>query len=262
MRAAGFNRLSIGAQSFNTSDLIRLGRVHDAPAIGQAIHASRGAGFTNLNIDLMFSLPGQSKKAWKTNLELAIQCNTEHLSLYGLTIEQNTRFFKFFQRGLLNLPDEEDQVAMYNQALQDCQGNGLIQYEISNFSRSNLECQHNLAYWRNEEYLAYGPGAVSSEDFQGGRKRTTRMKSPHLYCERVSEGKAPILEEEILTPDVVESERIMMGLRLNEGIVPPANKKSEIEKFVKLGFLAYNQDRICLTESARPVSNRIIMELM
>ncbi|ARU41591.1 hypothetical protein CCB80_10750 [Armatimonadetes bacterium Uphvl-Ar1] len=189
MRAAGFNRLSLGAQSFQTHDLIQLGRVHAPTHIAEAVQKARRAGFDNVNLDLMFALPGQSLKAWETNLATALALGTEHLSLYCLTIEQNTRFYRQNLRGMLALPDDERQTAMYDLAVERCEAAGLQQYEISNFGKPGWESRHNLAYWRSEEYLAYGPGAVGCYDREDGRYRFTNLKHPEGYSSAVEEGR-------------------------------------------------------------------------
>jgi oxygen-independent coproporphyrinogen-3 oxidase len=160
MRRAGFNRISLGAQSFLDSDLLRLGRIHKAGEIERAVSIARDSGFDNLNLDLMFALPGQSRHAWRANLERALAMKPEHLSLYCLTIEQNTPFYKQHLSGQLQLPDDDDQVAMYDECVDLCASAGYEQYEISNFAKTGFECQHNLCYWRAEEYAGYGPGAV------------------------------------------------------------------------------------------------------
>ena len=160
MRRAGFNRISLGAQSFLDSDLVRLGRVHRSGEIERAVQIARDSGFENLNLDLMFALPGQSRHAWRTNLDRALSMSPEHLSLYCLTIEQNTPFYKQHISGQLQLPDDDDQVAMYNECCTVMEAAGYEQYEISNFAKPGLECKHNLCYWRAEEYAGYGPGAV------------------------------------------------------------------------------------------------------
>src|SRR5579862_3513650 len=134
MRRAGFNRISLGAQSFLDEDLIRLERVHKADEIGRAVGLARDAGFDNLNLDLMFALPHQSLKAWKKNLDRALELDPEHLSLYCLTIEPNTSFYKKNLRGQLHLPDDDAQVTMYEECLDRLVGAGYEQYEISNFA--------------------------------------------------------------------------------------------------------------------------------
>jgi len=169
MRKAGFNRISRGAQSFESKDLIRLGRVHSESDIERAFQAARSAGFANINLDLMFALPGQSPRGWHENLRRAIELAPEHLSLYCLTLEPNTAFYKEAQRGELVLPLEEVQVTMYEQCLDELAEAGYGQYEISNFSKPGLECRHNLCYWRAEDYAGYGPGAVGTVE---GVRRT------------------------------------------------------------------------------------------
>lgn len=160
MRRAGFNRISLGAQSFLDSDLLRLGRIHKSGEIERAVAIAREAGFENLNLDLMFALPGQSRHAWRANLERALALKPEHLSLYCLTLEPNTPFYKQHLNGQLELPDDDDQVAMYDECCSTMASTGFEQYEISNFAKPGYECQHNLCYWRAEEYAGYGPGAV------------------------------------------------------------------------------------------------------
>jgi len=262
MRGAGFNRVSLGAQSFDTSDLIRLGRVHSPSEVGVAVARARAAGFQRINVDLMFGLPGQSLAAWRQNLLTALSLGTDHLSLYGLTIEQNTRFFKFQQRGMLDLPDDETQSAMYELAVSLCQKHGLEQYEISNFAKPGHECQHNLAYWHCEEYAAYGPGAVGCIGPWGQRRRFTNLKGPKLYVDAISQGSPGFIEEEEVDAITQETERIMMGLRLNTGIKVESVDLRELTKLVKSGHLESQEDRIRLTPAGRLVANQVIARLI
>ncbi len=215
----GFNRISLGAQSFHSSDLLRLGRVHSASEIARAVGAARQAGFTNLNLDLMFALPGQSLRAWKHNLSVALDLRPDHLSLYCLTIEPNTRFYRLHQRGMLDLPDDEAQVQMYEAACETCEAGGFRQYEISNFAKPGKQCRHNLSYWRGEEYIGYGPGAVGCvEGDSGVRVRSTNIKHPVRYCEAMDDGMPLTCEREELDHCTLRLERIMLGVRLNEGL--------------------------------------------
>jgi oxygen-independent coproporphyrinogen III oxidase len=251
MREAGFNRISLGAQSFQSDDLMRLGRVHAASDVARAVGAAREAGFDNLNLDLMFALPGQNPRGWQANLEQAIALRPEHLSLYCLTIEPNTRFYRHFLRGTLELPDEDAQVAMYNQAIASMEAAGYRQYEISNFARIGRECAHNLCYWRAEEYLGYGPGAVGCV-FEGERRhRTTKMKHPERYCEAVETGGNLICEEEWLDDEADRLERVMLGIRLNEGLptsVPHEPKGRE--ECVQRGWIERRGERHFASEVA------------
>ena len=265
MRDAGFNRISLGAQSFDTSDLLRLGRVHCATEIGAAVVRARSAGFQRLNVDLMFGLPGQRIQGWRNNLELALSLGTDHLSLYGLTIEQNTRFHRLHQRGMLDLPNDEKQVEMYELAISLCHSHGLEQYEISNFAKPGQECRHNLEYWHCEEYAGYGPGAVGCFGEKGNRTRYTNMKGPKLYVEAIAEGKLLWCDQEHVNAHIHEIERVMMGMRLNEGIESGNIDKGVIDKLVSIGLIGRIGpvgENIALTAQGRHLANHVIAELI
>lgn len=214
MVRSGFNRVSLGAQSFLDTDLIALGRAHRAGEIERAVMAAREAGFQNINLDLMFALPGQSSRGWKDNLKRAFDIRPEHLSLYCLTIEPNTAFYRQERRGELVLPDDETQVEMYNECRDRAFEAGYIQYEISNFCLPGRECQHNLVYWQAEEYAGYGPGAVG----RVGKIRATKIKHPERYCVAVESAEKLTFDDEILDDSTQRMEQIMLGLRLNRGL--------------------------------------------
>ncbi|MDK3155860.1 radical SAM family heme chaperone HemW [Kamptonema cortianum] len=264
MRQAGFNRISLGAQSFNTGDLIRLGRVHEASHIGKAIAAARKAQFENINIDLMFALPGQSIKAWASNLNLAIQMETEHLSLYCLTIEPNTRYYRLNLRGMLNLPNDDQQVQMYDLAVETCTKAGLSQYEISNFAKPGLESQHNLAYWRNEEYLAYGPGAVGCFHEKDQTTRYTNIKHPQAYSDAVENDTNLWCEQDTLTSQDERMEKIMMGLRLNQGLDPTNLNidQAGLKKVTQAGWVTQTPNKITLTPTGRHFCSEVALALI
>ncbi len=266
LRAAGFNRISLGAQSFVPEDLIRLGRVHGSQEVGRAVAAARRAGFENINLDLMFGLPGQREKAWQQNVGLALELKPEHLSLYCLTIEPNTRFYKLNLRGMLDLPQDDVQVEMYNFAHSKMVESGYQHYEISNFCLPGRECQHNLAYWRSQEYAGYGPGAVGTVD----RHRTTVQKHPLRYCEAV-ENAAPFAapdgiwcEKEQLTSENLYLERVMMGLRLSEGL--PMGGLATPEKILgrleSRSWIRRDDDRLYLTDAGRHFCSEVALELV
>lgn len=254
MREAGFNRLSLGAQSFAQDDLVRLGRVHHVSDIARAVGEARRAGFDNLNLDLMFALPGQATAAWQHNLETALALEPEHLSLYCLTVEPNTRYYRYHLRGTLDLPDDERQAEMYEQAVEMCAAHGLEQYEISNFARPGRDCQHNLCYWRAEEYVAYGPGAVGAVDDESGvRQRWTGMKHPERFCEAIESGADHRIERESLDDETLRTERIMLGLRLNSGlpISDLALNTGDLNKLERRGWITQEADCILLTSEGR-----------
>jgi oxygen-independent coproporphyrinogen-3 oxidase len=260
MRQAGFNRISLGAQSFLDSDLLTLGRIHRSGEIERAVESARMAGFNSINLDLMFALPNQSVHAWNQNLKRALQLNPEHLSLYCLTLEPNTPFYKRQLHGELTVPDEETQVEMYEETLSQMTDAGFAQYEISNFAKPGYECRHNLAYWHGLEYAGYGPGAVGCVE----NRRYTNLKLPERYSVAV-EGQLPIaFESEELGPHERRVESIMLGLRLNEGLdlsdvnVDPVGLKNVQES----GWLSLSEGRATLTQQGRHFCNEIALALI
>lgn len=263
LRAMGFDRLSLGAQSFSSTDLVRLGRIHEATEIGRAVGAARRAGFRNLNLDLMFALPGQSLAAWKRNLELALALEPEHLSLYCLTIEPETRFYRLHLRGLLDLPDEEAQVRMYDLARDTAEAAGLRHYETSNFARPGFECRHNLAYWRGEEYLAYGPGAVGCYALPDGRReRYTVIKHPVRYVEAIERGLWPWFAREVLDEATLRRERVMLGIRLAEGVAWEDVAPGALPDLLDRGWITVSDGRVRLTREGRLFENEVAAALI
>ncbi len=260
MRAAGFNRLSLGAQSFLDTDLVRLGRVHRSGEIERAVGLARDAGFTNLNLDLMFALPGQSPRAWESNLDRALALEPDHLSLYCLTLEPNTPFYQEHTRGRLVQPDEDVQVEMYDLAVERTATAGLELYEISNFARPGRECRHNLCYWRAEEYAGYGPGAVG----RVGSVRYTDWKHPERYIAAVSSGSTPsCFESESIDEATLRTEAIMLGIRLAEGIDPErlAISGRDVGRMVDRGWVERG-DRLRLTPAGRHFCTEVAVELV
>jgi oxygen-independent coproporphyrinogen-3 oxidase len=259
LRLGGFNRISLGAQSFLDGDLVRLGRVHASGEIERAVSAAREGGFDNLNLDLMFGLPGQTPWAWRANLDRALDLAPEHLSLYGLTIEPNTAFFKEQLRGELVLPEEEAQLEMYEMAVAETSRAGLGQYEISNFAQAGFECRHNLEYWRGGDYAGYGPGAVGCVD----GARTTNWKHPERYWAAVEAGLDAWFEREELTGEARRLEAIMLGLRLNDGLgldgleVDPRG----LSRVVEAGWASVFGGRLRLTAEGRHLASEVALAL-
>ena len=214
MREAGFNRLSIGVQSFHDELLVALDRFHTAGEAEHALQAAREAGFTNLNLDLMFGLPKQNLRLWEATLARALALGTEHLSLYALTLEPGTRFERMEAGGKLDLPDEDVELSMYERSIALLTAAGLEHYEVSNFARPGYRSQHNQVYWRNEEYLGIGPGAVSYLD---GR-RWKRERLPIRYNAKVEAGADLAAESECLNGEGALGETMMLGLRLRDGL--------------------------------------------
>lgn len=262
VREAGFNRMSLGAQSFNGQDLVRLGRVHGPLEIAAAFHTARRAGFENLNLDLMFALPGQRLEGWRENLRRALDLGPEHLSLYGLTIEPETRFYRLDRKGMLDLPNEEQQLEMYELALEMTAAAGYQQYEISNFALPGRECRHNLSYWRAEPYAGYGPGAVGCMPLGDAKARYTNLKHPLGYCEAVEEGRAVAFSVEELSDETLQFERVMLGLRLNEGLPRGLVAERQALDAQRRGWIDLEEGRLKLTDEGRRVCSEVTLALV
>ncbi len=214
MRVDGFNRLSIGVQSFNDSLLRSLDRTHSSHEALAALRAARSVGFSNVSLDLMFRLPGQLMEDWLQSLETAVSLKPEHISLYGLTLEPGTRFERLYAGGRLQLPDEELEAAMYEGAIALLKQLGYHHYEVSNFARPGFESRHNRVYWDNGEYLGFGPGAVSY--FAGRRWKVERV--PLRYVEKAACGADMVVEDETLPSHQALAESLMVGIRQLDGL--------------------------------------------
>jgi len=259
MRCAGFNRVSIGAQSFDEAELSALDRVHSPEDVHRAVALAREAGFENLNLDLMFALPNQTIERWKRNLETALALAPEHLSLYCLTIEPNTRFYRLHRKGVLPLPTDEAQRRMYELALDMAEDAGYHAYEISNFALPGFECRHNIAYWRGEEYVAYGPGAVE----RVGTVRWTHIKHPERYCRAVEQSLPLACESEQIDEETLRFERIMLQLRTAEGLplMPNDQLLARAKPLIERGWLQVEEGAVRLTREGRHWCNRVVIEL-
>lgn len=269
LQEAGFNRLSLGVQSFLDNDLKKLGRIHSSQQAKSAVSLARKAGFDNLSLDLMFALPGQTLDAWRKNLEECLALDPEHLSLYCLTIEDGTPFAVLGRQGKLDLPNEDAQMAMYDLCDQVLAHIGLERYEISNFAKQGRECLHNLCYWRGEEYLAYGPGAVGcvsssllpDSDEGSTRVRFTNIKNPNLYCMAIESGQPGWTITENLVPENLRTERVMLGLRTMEGVHIDDCEHGPLERLMINGLVSITQDRVALTPRGRHLCNDIAADL-
>jgi len=214
LRRAGFNRVSLGVQSFDDSFLARIGRAHSISQALDAYSAIRRAGFANVGIDLMFALPGQTVDIWECTLAAAVGLGPEHISLYELSIEEGTRFAELCAEGVLELPDEDEQIVMYELAIEKLTAGGYEHYEVSNFARPGFRSRHNQVYWRNDPYYGFGAGATGYVD--GDRSR--RIAAPSDYIRAISSGSDAIEFTEHLTGRAYLSETIIQGLRMLEGI--------------------------------------------
>lgn len=212
VRGAGVNRISLGIQSADDSQLRAIGRPHTFAQGVQAVEQVRQAGFDNLSLDLIFGLPDQDLASWQDTVERLLALNPEHLSCYGLQLEEGTPLYA--RRDQLTLADDDLQADMYLWMVQRLEAAGYRQYEISNFGKPGRESRHNLRYWRLQEYIGFGPGAHS--DF-GGR-RYSFVRSLEDYLKGIETGEPIVDEDQVISPEERRSEYLMLGLRTVEGI--------------------------------------------
>ena len=261
LRRAGFNRLSLGVQSTDDALLRRIGRVHTYEQVQQAVMAARKAKFTNLSLDLIYGLPGQTMEDWQRTLADAVALGPEHLSCYGLKLEEGTPLWQ--QRQTLTLPDDDAQADMYLYTVAALGEMGYEQYEISNFAKSGKESHHNLKYWRMEEYAGFGPGAHS--DFGGVRYGYVRDIDSYIA------GRLVLSESETDSTLARDYEYVMLSLRTAAGIDRQIFEKRYrqrfqpmevlFEQYEKAGLASRTEGGWRLTPKGFLVSNSIIAAL-
>lgn len=268
-RAAGVNRLSLGVQSLDARDLKFLGRLHSVDEALDAITLAR-ATFPRISFDLIYARPNQTVDAWKAELARALDFAVDHLSLYQLTIEEETNFARLYERGAFKVPDGPQSAALYEATQAICTDAGLPNYEISNHARPGAECRHNLLYWHYGDYVGVGPGAHGRI---GGRdKRATRtLKAPGAWIASVEAKGHGIEEIEEISLAEQADEMMLMGLRLGEGIDPlryaslagqPLDEK-RIDRLVGHGLLARLPDgRLAASPEGRLVLNAVLADLL
>ena len=266
LRRCGFNRISLGMQSACDEELRRIGRVHTAAQLTAAVAAAREAGFDNLSLDLIYGLPGQTMARWQENLAAAVALQPEHLSCYGLKVEEGTPLFATADSA--DLPDDEAQADLYLYTVDYLHQCGYEQYEISNFARPGRESRHNLKYWTLGEYLGFGPGAHS--DFGGVRFAWERDLEG--YIRGVETGQPPQSEHQRIPPGERDEEWIMLGLRTARGLAPAEYEQRFsrsfscflpfLEQCRMSGYSVEETNRWCLTPKGFLLSNQIISGLL
>ena len=265
LKDGGVNRISVGVQSFNDGELKKIGRIHDAKTAYNTIWKLSEAGFSNINIDLMTSLPNQTVKSLAATLNTAMKLPITHISAYSLIIEDGTPIAKEYHDGELTLPDEDADREMYEYTIKTLAKNGFNQYEISNFAKQGCECRHNIKYWQCREYI--GLGAAAHSYLNGKRFYNTSELSEYMSGNRHTNDIITLTEQDKI------SEFMIMGLRMNIGISENEFKKrfkksiddvykAEIEKFIEYGFLVRNNGFIRFSDKGRNVSNSILCEFV
>ncbi len=269
LRQGGFNRISIGVQSLDDSELERIGRVHTAADAVHTVAMARKAGFSSLSLDLMYGLPGQRLGGWQQTLQQALALQPDHLSMYELTIETGTPFYVLAEQGELDLPGEEEVLAMLDYTGQSVEKAGLQRYEISNYARPGHECRHNVNYWHNGSYLGFGPGAVSC---RSGR-RATMLTDVEQFCRRIQAGESVVVDEEELTVEQRFRETVIMGLRLLRGfsldalqarfgIDPVVYYGETLARLQRQGLIEIEQGRLRLSGQGLLLANSVMAELV
>ena len=266
LRKAGFNRLSLGMQSANGAELEEIGRVHTPEQTAAAVEAARKAGFRNLSLDLIYGLPHQTAERWMENLTAALELEPEHLSCYGLKVEEGTPLFA--RRDTADLPGDEAQAEMYLKTVEELARRGYAQYEISNFAKPGMESRHNLKYWTLGEYAGFGPGAHSDV----GGVRYAYARDLEGYIRGVRAGEPMLSEREAIPPMDRDTEWVMLGLRTARGLDPKEFEARFRRRFscflpllnqcVQAGYAVEEEGRWRLTPAGFLVSNQIIGRML
>lgn len=268
LRKAGFNRLSLGAQASQAGLLETLGRIHSWEDACDALRLARRAGFSNVSLDLMFGLPGQTLEMWRDTLYAALRLEPDHISAYGLQLEEGTPLAADVGAGKLCLPSDEETADMYWQGHETLTAAGYVHYEISNFARPGRECRHNLRYWRYQDYLGAGAGAHS---FFGGR-RWANTADPLEYLHPGNQRRKTAAVEETVSPGQSMFEYLMLGLRTAEGISEsdfrnrfgrdPVGLLHGVDEMVAAGFAIRGRGRLALTPAGWAVSNEVLSRML
>lgn len=265
--SAGFTRISVGVQSLDDTELMRVGR---RPGLGDSLHSAialaRSAGFQNINLDLMYGLPGQTLETWRKTVDEALALAPTHLSCYALMLEEGTRFHVDVQRRDVAEPDPDVPNSMQEIAISRLAAQGYHRYEISNFSQPGYVCRHNLRYWLGKAYLGLGPSAQSYV----GASRFGNVEDLQSYCQSLERGEFPVAELESLDPNRARRERVVFGLRLTHGVdvkwmdalKGDERWTSTVAQLVHQGFLSEQEGYLKLTPQGCRLADSIAVELL
>ncbi|MCK6601512.1 MAG: radical SAM family heme chaperone HemW [Bacteroidetes bacterium] len=266
--AQGFNRISMGVQSFSDQDLRFLSRIHSAETAETALREAFSAGFSNISADLIFGLPGQTPGAWKKNLERAVSLPVTHLSCYHLIVEEKTPLHAWVHTGKVQVPDEDLAGELYEMTIEFLADQGFVQYEVSNFCRPGFESLHNSGYWSLDPWMAFGP---SAHGFLGG-SRYKNVRNLQKYLALVEAGQLPGEETETLTNLDLINEKLMMGVRTTEGVrlgeiwqaLSPSratNLRLKLDTLEKKGYLNWSDSFLKATPSGLRFGDGLAEEL-
>lgn len=263
LREGGVNRLSFGAQAAQPRLLSLLGRIHRWEQVQESVEMAKRAGFQNINLDLMLGLPTQTMEDMRETLSEALALNPNHLSCYGLIVEEGTKMYRMVESGAWTLPDEDTEREMYELCRVTLARHGFQQYEISNFALPGFPCRHNVDCWKRKEYLGLGSAACG---FLG----SVRYQNPPDLSDYLA-GKPR--EETTVSPDEAKFESIMLGLRMTEGVSDEAFRQMhgvsiteafglKLEKPLHQGLVVWQDGFLCLTRKGMDVQNSVLVELL
>jgi oxygen-independent coproporphyrinogen-3 oxidase len=276
--SAGVNRLSLGMQAYQPEILQFLGRFHSFEEVSRSVSMARAAGLNNLNLDLIFGIPGQTLSDWNETLDAALSLSPDHLSAYGLISEEGTPLQRRLDAGEAVLPDPDIEREMYDLAIRRLRAAGLEQYEISNFARKGFECRHNIGYWTQVPYLGLGLSAASMRiQEQTGLGltclRTTNPSDLAAYQEMIRSGIHSAAIRETISPEEARFETMMLSLRMNRGISESrflalhgvsidAVYGEKLEEMRKKGLMRHENGAWSLTRKGMDIQNAVLVEFM
>jgi len=267
LREAGFTRISFGMQSAVDHVLTVLDRTHDPARVPDVVAWARAAGFDragggSVSLDLIYGTPGESLADWEASLDAALACEPDHVSAYSLIVEEGTALARRVRRGELPMPDEDDLADKYAAADARLGEAGLHWYEVSNWARDDeARCRHNLLYWTGADWWGVGPGAHSHV----GGVRWWNVRHPAAYAERIAAGLSPAHAREVLDAETRRVERVLLELRLREGLpldVLDEDGRTGVVEQVELGLATVEGDRLVLTARGRLLADGVVRDLL
>ncbi|NLT66460.1 MAG: radical SAM family heme chaperone HemW [Acidobacteria bacterium] len=264
LRSAGVNRVSLGAQSFADAELTAIGRIHDSETILKSVAQLRAEGFSNINLDVMLGLPGQTEKSWTHNLEMVARLSVPHVSVYMLDLDDRCELHSLVESGSVKLPDDDLVSDLYLETIESLLRHGYLQYEISNFALPGFFCRHNLKYWRREPVYGFGLGSHSFD----GHARYSNCPELGAYLEAVESGRSPVTWYEPVSAEQSLAETLFLGLRLTQGIDwgqlldacgarRLARYEEALREIAAKGLAEWDGESVRLTASGMLVSNEI-----
>ena len=259
LREGGFTRVSFGMQSAVPSVLAVLDRTHDPERVPQAVAWARAAGFEQVSLDLIYGTPGESLEDWRRSLDAALSCEPDHVSAYSLIVEDGTALARQVRSGVLPMPDEDDLADKYLLADEVLATAGLGWYEVSNWARDEAaRCRHNELYWTSQHWLGVGPGAHSHV----GGVRWWNVKHPTAYAARLAAGESPAHAREVLDEETRRVERVLLEVRLRDGLPLALVDRSRADRVVGTGLANLVGDRLVLTLRGRLLADAVVRDLL